>query len=117
MNASDISRLQDMLEAALAAQEFATGKTRTLLSTDRQLEFALRTALTVIGEAASKVSQETRNQHSQIAWQPMIGMRNILIHAYMHIDLDRVWEVVTDDLPPLIAQLEAILPPLPDDTP
>ncbi len=99
-----------MYEAALAAQRFAAGKTRTSLSTDQAFEFAIRTALIVIGEAASKVSPEIREQYPQIPWQSMTGMRNILVHAYMNIDYDRVWGVITDDLPPLIAELEKIIP-------
>ncbi|MBI1259263.1 MAG: DUF86 domain-containing protein [Chloroflexi bacterium] len=111
MNESDLSRLQDMLESALAAQEFAQGKTRHSLDNDKQFQYALRKALELIGEAASKVTQETRNQHPQIAWQPIIGMRNVLTHIYMHIDYDRVWDVVVHDLPPLISELEKIIPP------
>jgi len=103
-----------MLEAALAAQEFAEGKTRDSLDTDKQFQFAVRKAIEVIGEAASKVSQETRDENPQIAWQPIIGMRNVLTHVYMYIDYDRVWDVITEDLPPLVAQLEKIIPP--DDT-
>ncbi len=41
----------------------------------------------------------------------MIGMRNILIHGYMNIDLDQVWKTITEDIPPLIAELEKIIPP------
>ena len=110
MNEADVSRLHDMYEAALAAQRFAAGKTRTSLSTDQAFEFAVRTALIVIGEAASKVSPETREQYPQIAWQSMIGMRNILVHAYMHIDYDRVWGVLAEDIPLLIFELEKIIP-------
>ena len=111
MNEADRSRLEDMLEAALAALEFAEGKTRASLDTDKQFQYAIRKAIEVVGGAASKVSQETRDQNPQIAWQPIIGMRNILTHVYMHIDYDRVWDVITEDLPPLVAQLEKIIPP------
>jgi uncharacterized protein with HEPN domain len=55
------------------------------------------------------VSQEIREQHSTIPWTDIVSMRNRLIHAYFDIDLDRVWDTVTDDLPPLIAALEEIL--------
>ncbi|MCC6801928.1 MAG: DUF86 domain-containing protein [Anaerolineae bacterium] len=106
-----------MLDAARIAQEFAAGKSRVSLSADRQFEFALLTALVIVGEAAAKVSQDTRDQYPQIPWQPIIGMRNVLIHAYMRIDFDRVWEVVAEDIPPLVAQLEAILPPETDADP
>ena len=100
-----------MLEAASDAQEFVSGKTRASLDTDRQFRYALRKALELIGEAASKITQETRSQYPQIAWQSMIGMRNILIHVYMHIDYDRVWQTASEDIPSLVAELEKIIPP------
>lgn len=75
------------------------------------LQFALVRALEVIGEAASKVTKETQNQLPQIRWAAIIGMRNVLIHGYVSIDLDIVWQTVSDDLPPLIAELEKLIPP------
>lgn len=111
MNETDTERLRHMLDAARAAQRFVQGKTRASLDSDQLLEFGLRQALEIIGEAASKISSETREQNPQFAWKEMIGMRNVLIHGYMFVDLSRVWNAVTEDIPPLIAQLEAILPP------
>jgi uncharacterized protein with HEPN domain len=60
-------------------------------------------------EAASRVSEETREAHPDLPWQDMTGMRNRIIHAYFDVDLDRVWDTVTDDLPPLTARLRVIL--------
>ena len=56
----------------------------------------------IIGEAASKVTDETKSKFPTISWASIIGMRNRLIHAYYDIDLDRVWDTVVDDLPSLI---------------
>ena len=65
--------------------------------------------LKIIGEAASKVSADTRSQNTSIPWQDITGMRNRLIHAYFDVDLDTVWSTVTRDLPVLKAELEKIL--------
>jgi uncharacterized protein with HEPN domain len=46
---------------------------------------------------------------SELPWANIIGMRNRLIHVYFDIDLDRVWDTVTDNLPPLIASLEKVI--------
>jgi uncharacterized protein with HEPN domain len=51
----------------------------------------------------------TRNEYPERPWSAIIAMRNRLIHAYFDVDLDRVWDTITDDLPPLIASLEEVL--------
>ncbi|MCK4829083.1 DUF86 domain-containing protein, partial [bacterium] len=65
--------------------------------------------LEVIGEAARGITIEFRSEHSELPWKSMIGMRDRLIHSYFDVNLDVVWETVTNDLPPLIEKLEKIL--------
>ena len=55
------------------------------------------------------MTQETRDEYTELPGANIIAMRNRLIHVYFDIDLDRVWDTVTDDLPPLIAALEKII--------
>jgi uncharacterized protein with HEPN domain len=55
------------------------------------------------------VTEGTRQTHPSVPWLDIIGMRNRLIHAYYDVDLDRVWDTLMADLPPLIAELERIL--------
>ena len=66
-------------------------------------------SIEIIGEAAAKVTDETRNKYPFMPWASIVAMRNRLIHVYFDIDLDRVWDTITDDLPPLIEQLEKII--------
>ena len=108
MHKADAVRLRHMLEAAREAISFLTGRTRPGLDRDRMLTLALVRCVEVIGEAASRVSSETRAQYPNIPWTEMVGARNWLIHAYFDINLDRVWDTITDDLPRLIAELEKI---------
>ena len=100
-----------MLDAANEALSFARGSTRDSLKQDRKLALALVKSIEIIGEAAAKVGEECRRVHPQIPWASIVGMRNRLIHAYFDVDLDRVWDTITDDLPPLIAELEKIARP------
>ena len=65
--------------------------------------------LEIIGEASRGISEEIRLAHPEIAWKKMTGMRDRLIHGYFDVNLDVVWETVTQDIPPLIAQLEKSL--------
>lgn len=65
--------------------------------------------LLVIGEASKRISDEFKALHPAIPWRQMSGMRDILVHAYDHVDIDEVWRVVTDDLKKLIAAVEPLL--------
>ena len=109
MRPEDRVRLQHMLEAAEDAVRFASGLTRADLDTNRMATFAIVRAIEVIGEAATTVTDETKQGYANLPWRSMIGMRHRLVHAYYDVDLDRVWDTVTVDLPPLIAQLRSVL--------
>jgi len=98
-----------MLDAAQEAVAFASGRSRSDLSGNRMLALALIKSIEVVGEAAARTSTETRAKYPAVPWVDVIGMRNRLIHAYFDIDLDRVWDTVTVDLPPLITVLEQIV--------
>jgi uncharacterized protein with HEPN domain len=63
----------------------------------------------VMGEAARRLSEHTRQQHPQIAWGQLIGFRNLLIHGYDQISLQRVWEIIEESLPVLKTQVAALL--------
>lgn len=98
-----------MLDAAHEACEFVQGKSLDDLQDNRVLTLALVKSIEIIGEAASRVSVEGRGEIPWLPWAEIIGMRNRLIHAYFDIDLERLWDTVGDDLPPLITMLEAVL--------
>ena len=65
--------------------------------------------LQVIGEACRSLEPEFREQHAEIPWSQIIGMRHILVHRYFNIDVETVWAVVERDLPELKRQIAAIL--------
>lgn len=70
--------------------------------------------LEIIGEAAGRVSEDTRNQQKAVPWKSIIGMRNILIHGYFDIDWEQVWNAVANDLPPLKESLNLVLKNFPE---
>jgi uncharacterized protein with HEPN domain len=106
---SDQIRVRHMLEGALEALQFAEGKQREDLDSDRLLVLGLIKAVEIIGEAASKMSKEYQSAHPQIPWSAIIAMRNILIHNYFGVDLDEVWNTLQNDLPPLIRDLKKLV--------
>jgi len=110
MNEQDEVRLRHMLDAAREALTFAEDHTREDLDTNQMLVRALSMSIGIIGEAASKVSSDIQAAHPDIPWPQIIGMRHRIIHAYFEVNLDILWETVIDRIPPLITQLENMLP-------
>lgn len=97
----------DMTRRAVRAIE---SKTRAQYDEDDILRLGLTHLVQVIGEAARKVSDEFRDEHTEIPWRKIVGMRHRIVHDYMRVDEDILWQVVTNDLRALLPQLEAILP-------
>ena len=109
MQKDDEIRLRHMLDAALDALSFAAGKSRRDLDENRMLALSLVKSIEIIGEAASRVSADCQAQQSGIPWPEIRGMRNRLIHAYFEINLDIVWHTVSEELSPLVSELEKAL--------
>ena len=65
----------------------------------------------IVGEAASRISDSTQTAHPEIPWQEIVGLRNRVVHVYFEIDLSLVWQIVREDVPALIVQLERLVPP------
>lgn len=113
MTPEDLIRIRHMLDAAKEALAFAADKSRSDLDNNRMLTLAIVKELEIIGEAASKLTQEFRNTYAQLPWIDMVGMRNRLTHGYFDIDMDRVWDTVQEDLGPLCEALESIVSGMP----
>jgi uncharacterized protein with HEPN domain len=106
----DRVRLQHMLDAARKAVRLAAGGDREALDDEGSpLADALVHLISVIGEAANKVSPGTCSEIDQIPWPDVVGMRNRLVHAYFDINLDILWATVQYSLPPLIRLLDSAL--------
>ena len=85
MRPDDAVRIRHMIDAAETALRFIAGRTRADIDTDEQLRFAVVQALQIIGEAASRVSTETRSAISSVPRADIIFMRNRLVHAYFEL--------------------------------
>jgi len=112
MREEDEIRLRHMLEAAHDAISFTRGRTRSDLDKDRMLALSVVKAIEIVGEAAYRISQETKDELPSLPWVDIVGMRHRLVHAYFDIDLDVLWRTVQDDLPALVAILERLVPPI-----
>jgi uncharacterized protein with HEPN domain len=98
-----------MIEAAESASRFIAGRTLSDLESDEMLRFALVRAVEIIGEAAARVSAETRSDAPAAPWADAILMRNRLIHVYFDIDHAILWKTVTEDVPELLSVLRPLL--------
>jgi uncharacterized protein with HEPN domain len=76
MQRNDLIRLQHMLDAANEAISFASGKSPHDLAGDRMMALSIVKSIEIIGEAASKVSRETRKKHPDVPWATIVAMRN-----------------------------------------
>lgn len=101
--------LQQMLDHAREAVQFSAGRNAEDIESDRLLALALVRLLEVIGEAARRLSEGLRQSHPEVAWSQIIGLRNRLIHGYDTVDNQILWQIISIDLPQLIAHLEVIL--------
>jgi uncharacterized protein with HEPN domain len=107
----DLALLWDMLLAARDARSFVAGLDEAGFLASRLHQNAVIRALEVLGEAAGRVSRPSCAALPQLPWREMTGLRHRLIHGYAEVRLDLVWRVATERLGPLVAALEALLPP------
>ena len=101
--------LVDMLVHAKEAIALLGEASQDELASDRVLQLALERLIEIVGEAANRISSNTQQRHAQIPWPQIIGMHNRLVHGYNAMNLDRLWDTITYELPLLIEQLGAIV--------
>ena len=101
--------LVDMLNHAEEAVVLSSETSLNDLVADRVMQLALQKLVEIVGEAANRVSEETQQYYQEIPWPQIIGMRNRLVHGYDDVNLDILWKIIQNDLPPLIEQLKAIV--------
>jgi uncharacterized protein with HEPN domain len=100
-----------MIEFARKAHARVEHRQRAELDVDEDLQLQLYALIERIGEAASHVQPDFREKHPDVPWRRIVGMRHRLIHDYLEIDLDGVWDAAKVDAPELIKVLEPLVPP------
>lgn len=98
----------DLLAPLDEIEEFTRGLDFDSFSRDRKTVNPVLRSLEVMGEASKRIPNEMRRRYPDIPWRRMSAMRDKLIHEYAGVDLEIVWGVVKDELPPLRPLLERL---------
>ncbi len=101
--------LEDILDAMEKAESMLADIEFEKFKENYQINFAVVRALEIIGEAAKRLPKTLRNQHPEIPWSDMAGMRDRIIHGYDNVNLKIVWDTVKNRIPKLKPQIQQIL--------
>jgi len=105
----DLVYIHHMLDFSRQAVDFLRNRRRSDMDSDAMLALAVTRLIELIGEAARKASPALKEQCPAIPWSQIIGTRDRLAHGYIEIDYDIIWQIVKENLPSLIKQLEKLL--------
>ena len=101
--------LRHILDAIRQIEEYTADTDRAAFDARTMMQDAVVRQLEIIGEASRQLSDDFREQHDDVPWRAIIGMRNRIAHDYLNIDLDVVWDVVQHDLPELKRRVQEML--------
>ena len=106
---SDQESLIDIANAIRRILRYASGISKLELEINDEKLSAILYQITIIGEATKRLSQEVRQQHPEIPWREMAGMRDVIVHEYDQLDFDVVWDVVENKSSELLVLLDSLL--------
>jgi uncharacterized protein with HEPN domain len=106
---SDQEFLIDIANAIRRILRYTSGVSKLELEINDEKLSAILYQITIIGEATKRLSQEVRQQHPEIPWREMAGMRDVIVHEYDQLDFDVVWDVVENKSSELLALLDSLL--------
>lgn len=109
MKKDDTVYLRHILDAVEQIEDYLKGVSADQFLQTRLLQDGVVRQLEIVGEASRNLSDEFRQKYSEVPWGQIIALRNRMIHAYFNVNLQIVWEIVQDDLPPLKQHVKRIL--------
>jgi uncharacterized protein with HEPN domain len=106
----DLESLIDIDYYGRSTLSFVSRMTQAEFAEDQKTIAAVMYAIAIMGEATKRLSDEFREEHPQLPWREIAGLRDRLVHDYKNIDLDILWDVVSVEIPALLTNLESLLP-------
>lgn len=104
----DAVYLRHILDAIAKVEQYTSVGQETFLDETHWQDAVIR-QLEVIGEATKRLSAEIREREGDVPWRRIAGLRDVLIHDYMSVDIEAVWRITETELPALRARVESIL--------
>jgi uncharacterized protein with HEPN domain len=105
----DLEFLGDILESAGRAMHYVDGMSYEKFMADPRTQDAVMRNLEILGEATKRLSQRVREANPEVPWRNMAGVRDRLIHHYFGVNLDIIWQIVSEELPEVADQVRQIL--------
>lgn len=104
--------LQHILESIELIQKRMKNVSYDKFANDIDLQDMIIRRLEIVGEAVRNLPKDFREANSDIVWQNPADMRSVLIHGYLDVDLEVVWNTIMNDLPPFKKQIQGLLDPV-----
>lgn len=101
--------LDDIAESIEKIEDYTQGKSWSDFANDTKLQDAVLRRLEIIGEAVKHIPDEIKGKYPEVEWKKIAGARDIFAHEYFGVKLERVWDTIVNDLPPLKQQAEKLL--------
>jgi len=101
--------LRDIADSISAIEEYTEEITEESFYSTRQVQDAVVRRLEIIGEAAKNIDDDFRDKHPEIPWKKIAGMRDIIAHGYFGVKLERIWDIVKQNLPELKKQIASLI--------
>jgi len=105
----DRQRLEDILESLDSLPRIIGRRTEAEFLSDESTRYAVAQRLTVVGEAAARLSPDLKQRFPAVPWADIVGFRNMVVHEYFGIHWPLVWQTATDHAPRMRAQIAEIL--------
>ena len=105
----DLVYIKDVIDSIVLIEQYTLGRSEEEFNNDLQLQDAIIRRIEIMGEAMNNISEDFQKRYSHIPWREVIAMRNILIHEYFGVDINRIWTSIKNDMPQLRLWLEQIL--------
>ena len=102
---SDEALLEHMRQCIVRIQEYTRDGRDAFLSDEKTQDAVIR-KLQTLAQSSIRLSNEAKSRESELPWARMRGFRNVVVHEYFDVNLSVVWDLVTDDLPPLLNAIE-----------
>ena len=105
----DRNRLEDILSYAQNIVTFVEGMTFEDFIADRRTYYSVAYNITIIGEASNMLTRHFRDTYKELPWRQIVDMRNVMVHGYLQMSDQKIWDTVVVDIPVLQRQVEAYL--------